>query len=346
MQKFFKSIFKKLPVEITRDKVHDALRLALQSSIAAGVTFLIIKTFDLPQPFLAVLSAVLVVERSIGNTINHAKGRVLATLVGSAIGFAFVSIIPYGFATVVSLVVTMFIMNAIASFKPSWRYGVVASVAISLGSESDALQISFDRLIAIGIGIVVGLVATTLIWPESASKRAKKHLRNALNTACDRFEIAFKNTRSDDNDDATKVADNFHASLGNAKEAAGSIRFGNKKKIKKLIDATEKLYNSILIVHRVADSNNTTLLSEGDETIKNAEDLNEKTCEIVSSMVNKQMVEDEKLKDLGTLINKIKENILALDEDPEQDVFRKAFIFGIQEIQESLQILEEILETD
>ena len=345
LKKLLKKILHKLPQEITRDKVRDATRLALQSSLSAAVTFFIIRTFGLPEMFLALLSAVLVVEPSIGNSINHAKGRILATIVGSLIGFAFVSIIPYGYGTILSLVVTMFVMNAVASFKPSWRYGVVASVAISLGSEKDALQISIDRLIAIGIGIVVGLLVTAVIWPEKSSSRAGKHLRNALNEACNRFKIAFGNTRSEENEDASEVADNFHTSLGNAKEAAKSIRFGDKNKIRKLIDATEKLYNSILIVHRVAESTDTTLLNKGDDSKRNAAELNEKTCEIINSLINKEMVEDEKMEEFAKLTKQIKNNVLNNRDDQKGGVFEYALIFGIEEIHESLRVLEDLVET-
>lgn len=346
MQRHLKSILKKLPVEITRDKVHDALRLGLQSALAAAVTFLIMKTASLTEVFLAVLSAVLVVERSIGNSINNAQGRILSNVLGILIGFVFVSIIPFGYSTVISLVVTMFIMNAIASFKPSWRYGTVAAVAISLGSENDVLQMSLDRLIAIGIGIGVGLFMTTVIWPEKANKRVLKHLRDALNSACDRFQIAYNNSRSENKEGAEKVADNFHSSLGKAKADLASIRFEKKTKYEKLIDGTEKLYNSILIIHRVAKSSKTTLLNQGDEFIKDVEDLNEKTCEIVNYLNNKEIVNDGDMEAFGKLIERIKKNVLELDDDTEQDIFRHAFIFGIEEIHESLQLLIALLKSE
>ncbi|HKJ06468.1 MAG TPA: FUSC family protein, partial [Flavobacteriaceae bacterium] len=229
MQKIFTKVFKNIPVELTKDKFHDALRLALQSSIAASITFLVMKSFNIPEIFLAILSAVLVVEPSIGDTFKQAKGRVYATLVGSAIGFIFVALIPWGFGTAVSLLITMFIMNGIAGLKPSWRYGVVAAVAISLGSEENALATSLDRLIAIVIGITIGILATSVIWPNKASKRANNHLRKALNACKERLEIAYENSKTDDKEDASEVADNFHTYLGRAKGAAEAIKFGNKK---------------------------------------------------------------------------------------------------------------------
>lgn len=343
--KIFKQTLKRLPAEITRDASRDALRQALQSALAAATIFLIMKAFNLPETFLAVLSAVLVVDRSIGNTMSNAKGRVLATVVGSAIGFVFVSFIPFGYGTVVSLMVTMFVMNAIASFKPSWRYGVVAAVAISLGAESDALQISLDRLIAIGIGISVGLLVTAIVWPEKASTRAKKHLRKALNNACDRFKISLHNIQSEDKDEADSIANDFYSNLGNTKEAAKTIKFGDQGHIKELIDATEKLYNSILILHRVEDSTETTLLDEGDESMKNASELNDQTCDIISSLINKNHVVDQKFKDMAALIERIKGNVLSHD-DSKNQIYRYTFVFAIEEIYESLDILQDLVNAD
>jgi len=344
MLKYLQSLFHKLPVEITRDKLRDALRLALQSSIAAAVTFTVMRTFGFPEIFLAIMSAVLIMESSIGNTFNSAKGRVLATIVGIVIWSIFVSIIPYGYGTVVSLLVTMFIMNAIASFQPSWRYWVVAAVAISLGSENDLLEISLDRLLAIGIGIWVGLLVAGIIWPEKSSNRALKHIRYSLNRAQDIFKVTFKNIRSDENDNSSNIVNDFHLSLGKAKDAVENIHLEKVDKYNKLIDGTEKLYNSILIIHRVSNNSDTSLLNYWDNFKKNCDEFSEKTCEILTSLINKEMVDDTIMQEYKTLIKKIKKSVLQENNNEDQDVFRHAFVFGIQEIHESLRVLEDIME--
>lgn len=335
-------IISKFPTNITERNVKDALRLALQSSLSAACTFLIMNAYNLPQTFLALLSAILVVEPSIGHTISHAKGRILSTIVGSFIGFVFVSIIPYGYGTLVSLIVTMFIMNAVASFKPSWRYGVVASVAIALGSENDALTISFDRLMAMAIGIAVGLLITTVIWPEKSNKRAHKYLRSALKSACNRFEIAFENTKPDTNTKASTIADNFHSSLGQARDVATSIHFGDKEKTLQLIEATEKLYNSILIIQRVADSNAHFYVIDDDELKEYIGQFKEQTCNALYDFIQKNTIKNQEIKILEELINTIKKFILKLDSDPEKNTGRHTFIFGIEEVFENLNQLKKI----
>ncbi|WAC02233.1 hypothetical protein N7U66_00105 [Lacinutrix neustonica] len=65
----------KFPIAITFDENNkkDAFRPALQSAVAAIIAFVIMKSLGLPEVFLCVLSAVLIVEPSIGNTISQAE---------------------------------------------------------------------------------------------------------------------------------------------------------------------------------------------------------------------------------------------------------------------------------
>lgn len=346
MNTLLKNVSQTLPKEIRKDKVRDALRLALQSSIAAAITFTVVSFFNLPEMFLALISAVLVVEPSIGNTFDQAKGRILATILGSAIGFGLVAIIPWGYGTALSLLIIMFIMNAIASLNPSWRYGVVAAVAISLGSEESALDTSIDRLIAMGIGIGIGLLITAIVWPEKAITRANNHLRKALNAACDRFEVAYQNNKSSEKENADHIANNFNASLGNAKEAAAAISLDDKSKIFKQIQATENLYNSILIIHRVGQNADTTMLSEEAGIQQNAEKLKDRACEMIGDLVNKEVITDEKFSEFEALVKQTKNEVNTMSKDKQQNMFRHAFVFGITEINDSLKVLKDLVAND
>ncbi len=345
MIKLLQKIPRTIPAEIRKDSFKDALRLALQSSISAAIAFLVMNYFDLPEAFLAVISAVLIVEPSIGDTFNQAKGRVMATIVGSIVGFIFVAVIPWGFGTAISLMVTMFLMNGIASYKPTWRYGVVAAVALALGSENSALATSVDRLIAIGVGIGIGILITSVLWPQKASSRANNYLRKALNAACERFEIAYENSTTSDKEDADNVADDFYTNLGKAKNVARVIRKGSKESVLKQIDAVEKLYNSILIINRVGINADTTLLSEDAGIENDSERFKKKACDIIKSFVNREEVSDEEIKDFDKLALRAKEDVNAKSDDKEQNMFRHAFVFGITEINDSLTTLKELLKT-
>ncbi|MDO1501861.1 FUSC family protein [Winogradskyella maritima] len=324
-----------IPFNFSKVEIKDALRLALQSAVSAALTFVILKYFNLPEVFVAVLSAVLVVEPSIGNTFIAAKGRVLATIVGSAIGFILLVVIPWGFGTALSLAIAMFVLNGISSFKPTWRYGVVAAVAIALGSTNDAWDTSLDRIIAIGIGVAVGILVSFVVWPEKSETRTKRHIKNALRALYKRFEFAIDNTRSEENEGSAH-ASKFHESLSKAKQSVGSITFNDPKGFRNQINQIEKLYNSTLIINRVA-LNTKADVTDGDSGIeKNTEDLKLCALDLIKDLIDNECASEEKLEEFKEQISKVKDNFKNSEDNRDLNLLRHAFVFGVLEIQDSL----------
>ncbi len=329
----------KLPLNIDKSQLIDALRLALQSSVSALITFTVMSSYNIPEIFLGLLSAVLIVEPSIGNTFNQAKGRILATLVGSAIGFLCVSVSPWGFATAISIFIVMFIMNGISSYRPDWRYGVVAALAIALGSENDALSTSLDRVIAILIGVVIGIVVSLIVWPDRASNRSRRYLNKALLAASDRFDKAVINTRQTENEGSESIELNYHKNIDAAERSAEAIRFGDKEKIQKEINITKKLYNSIIIIHRVAVHSDSHV-SDGEAGIENdSENAKNLACKITKAFANNTEVKTSEIEELSDMVDNIKSNIQSSDDDKRINTLRYAFIFGLYEIKDSLKAL-------
>lgn len=72
--------------DIHQHEIRDAARLAIQSAASAVIIFGLMHSPGLPEVYIGVLSAVLIVEPSIGSTLGQASDRFLATLVGSLIG--------------------------------------------------------------------------------------------------------------------------------------------------------------------------------------------------------------------------------------------------------------------
>jgi uncharacterized membrane protein YgaE (UPF0421/DUF939 family) len=107
-----------LSTNISNWELRDTARLAIQSACAATVTFLAMQWAGLPEKFVGVLSSVLVVQPSAGNTIGAAWDRILATLIGCIIGIVCLTLLPGGYGTAVALAVAMLAMNAVAGFRP------------------------------------------------------------------------------------------------------------------------------------------------------------------------------------------------------------------------------------
>ncbi|MDF1658793.1 MAG: FUSC family protein [Verrucomicrobiales bacterium] len=166
-----------------------AVRLGIQSSVAAAVLFVVMQYFELPEKFVGVLSAVLVVAPGIGGTLSKAKDRFLSTVVGCIVGSVCLLALPGGYGTAVGLAVSMLLMNLLVGFFPDWRYGIVAAVALALGSDGDVWQTAFDRCFAIGLGVVIGTSASLVVWPEKSSTRADHSLQAAIKALIDYFNL-------------------------------------------------------------------------------------------------------------------------------------------------------------
>ena len=324
---------------ISKEEARDAFRLAIQSALAGAVCYYLMILFEIPERFVGVLSAVLVIEPSIGNTFQQAKGRVLSTFVGVVIGFVFVALIPWELGVILSLLLSLFIINGISSFKPEWRYGVVAAVALALGSEADTFDLALNRLLSIGFGVVVGIVISLLVWPDTSEKRALRHLRKALKNTVDRFKIEFDNTRGKNNKSANKTNNNFSSNISNAKNIANSITFNDKKNILDLIDSTERLFNSITIIQRVAEKSEGNV-SDGDAGIKkDSEKVTEKACGIIDAFSQKKEVNQKQIDEFINLIETTKSNIQTKVDDKELSLLRNTFMFGLTEVKDSIEAI-------
>lgn len=326
-------------LNISKFQLRDATRLGIQSAFAAALTYSLLVFFDFDEVFVAVLSAVLVVEPSIGDTYNSAKGRIIATLLGSSIGFICSLIFTWGWPVILSLVISMLVINAISSLHPSWRYGVVAAVAISVSSDQDAFSTSIDRLIAIGIGVTIGIVVSFAIWPDKASNRVNRFLRRSLLATIKRFEIAFRNTRAEEKTDAYKARESFHSNISKAKSVVKFVQFGNKSKLSKQIDIVEKLYNSILIIHRVSDKKHEHITSGEAGIEKDADKVQKKINEILRKIIDGENVPNNLIDNLSELISSIKKSINQSEDNSESNILRFTFIFGLMEIESSINSL-------
>lgn len=231
----------------------DAFRLALQSSFAAGAFYALAKAFHIQELFVGVISAVLIVQPSLGSTLWAGADRLISTIVGCLIGIGCLAILPQGYGTVVALAVSMFVMNISAGYKPEWRYGVVSAVALSLGTDNDLLQTSLDRSLSIGVAVVVGILTTLLIWPDTANARVKRHLKSALLAAKDRLDTVTGRLVGDSDEPRSQGREAYHRAISNAREASEVLGSNNDGTLGSAIDTAEHLYNSVLFLSRVTE---------------------------------------------------------------------------------------------
>ncbi|WAC02232.1 hypothetical protein N7U66_00100 [Lacinutrix neustonica] len=263
----------------------------------------------------------------------------MATIVGSIIGYGITALIPFNVGTAISLGIAMLVINFISGFKKSWRYGVVAAVAIALGSESNLLDTSMDRLISIGIGVAIGTLITFIIRPDKAEDRANRFLRDAIRAANKRFNVAITNTRYENNKDGSAHANIFHKNINYAQDMLNATQFADKSNIQDRIDHTKNLYNSIIIIHRVGEESHSNITNGSSNIEQDSKTTKTLVSDILNRLANGEKVEQDIIIEFSDQIETLIDNVQMDHEDKTITMLRQTFVFGLTEMKQSLEHL-------
>jgi uncharacterized membrane protein YccC len=252
IQTFSKQFIDSL-LDRSKSEYRDAARLALQSSVSAALMYFALTLLGMPEKFVGVLTAVLIVEPSLGSTISRGKTRLIATLVGCVVGVLCMYVLPYGYGTIAALALSMLVMNAVAGLWPDWRYGVVGAVALSLGSEQDAMATAIDRTLSIGLGFGIGALVSLTLWPDKSEDRAMRTLDAAVKDLAEYTSLLFDELIEEDSDQTGRAKRRYQQQIERARSLAGDINFAEDDPVHRRIRVIEKLYNAAILLGPVSD---------------------------------------------------------------------------------------------
>jgi uncharacterized membrane protein YccC len=153
-----------------------SLRFAARIAIAAIAAHLVGLAFGLPGAFWAVITALFVVQMSVGGTIGAGIDRLVGTVVGAAIGglAAGAHKLWPAIPSVVLLLAAIAPLSLFAVKRPSYRIAPITAAVMLLvvHDMGQPLAMAFDRVIEIAIGCVIGVAVSLLVLPY----RAEQHL--------------------------------------------------------------------------------------------------------------------------------------------------------------------------
>lgn len=150
---------------------NDVLLLA-KTVLAAVAAWVIAKSvLDLPQPFLAPWSALLVVHASVYRTFSKGSQQVAATVVAVLLAAAVGETLGLSTVAVALLLVVALLLGTVPWLgAEATTIATTGLVVLTTGFESDALLIS--RLLDTAIGVAVGLLVNVIVWPPLGRRTA------------------------------------------------------------------------------------------------------------------------------------------------------------------------------
>lgn len=158
-------------------------RLAIQTAIAAGAAYGVAATLALPQGYWAVVTAMLVVQANVGASLGLAVDRLLATLLGAATGGLVLAVFGDSPAIIGPLLVACVAgLTFVAAQRPSLRLAPVTAVIVILADlqTGSALASAVNRVVEIGVGAVIAVAVSMLVFPSRAGQTLAQQVGRIL----------------------------------------------------------------------------------------------------------------------------------------------------------------------
>ncbi|MDD4649476.1 MAG: FUSC family protein [Desulfoplanes sp.] len=167
------------------------IRHGCKTGFAAVLAYGIAQLFHLEFGYWAALSAVIVMQVNVADSIRMCLYRFSGTAVGAVIGMVAILIFP---ETPVMIMLALFCSAGFCAYMTRYnvRYRMAAiTVCIvllaSLGQEN-RLVFGMFRVIEISVGVAAAFVVSVLLWPVRAGNALKARLRDRFNDCARNYD--------------------------------------------------------------------------------------------------------------------------------------------------------------
>lgn len=155
------------------------LALTMRMTVAAVTGLALAQALDLPLPLWTVLTALIVTQMSIGRSLKTSIDYLVGTVGGTIYGGALSILIPHD--TEVSLLLVLVLAVApvalVAALKRNLNAVPVSAIIVVLMpaiTHASPLSSAINRVLEVGLGVVVGLVVAFAVMPAGGHRLARQ----------------------------------------------------------------------------------------------------------------------------------------------------------------------------
>ncbi len=130
---------------------------AAKTALAAALSWWLAKLFGVRDGYWGSISAIIVLQSNVGATVTASRDRVIGTVIGAAVGFAFSQMQPLWLSYVLALLVAMMACGLMGLRNSSRLAGVTITIVMLVHHEGAMWGLALDRVIEVLLGIVVAL---------------------------------------------------------------------------------------------------------------------------------------------------------------------------------------------
>ena len=145
---------------------------------AAVACLYLTEWLKLSQGYWAVISAVIVIQPDVDETLRASRGRLVGTVIGAAVGGVFIALFGaqvWSFGIAVPAVI---LICASLGLMESHKLACVsAAIVMTIGHPESSWIFAFHRFLEVSIGIAVALLVSALFWPLRTRELLRESIR-------------------------------------------------------------------------------------------------------------------------------------------------------------------------
>lgn len=155
------------------------LALTLRMTVAAAAGLALARALSLPLPLWTVLTALIVTQMSIGQSLKTSVDYLIGTVGGTIYGAALSLLIPHDteWALLLVLVLAVAPVALVAALKRNLNAVPVSAIIVVLMptiTHGTPLDAAIDRVLEVGLGVIVGLVVAFVVLPAGGHRLARQ----------------------------------------------------------------------------------------------------------------------------------------------------------------------------
>lgn len=152
---------------------HGKLQFGLRMTLAALLSYVAGEALGLAQSYWAVLSAVIVIQGSVGGSVRAGINRLIGTVGGAFWGAAVATNLPHiaPAALALALVAAVAPLAVLTAFKPDYRVAPITAIIVLMGTvvlQTDPLSSALERVLEISLGSAIAVAVALFILPARA----------------------------------------------------------------------------------------------------------------------------------------------------------------------------------
>ena len=202
------------------------MRAALQMAVGAMAALYLATALNLPHPYWSVISAIVVIQASVGGgVLNVARDRAYGTVTGALVGAAVAFVRPPGMESMALAIAGATAALAFLGAGRPWLKiaPVTATIVIAGGTGNEGpASLAMDRVMEILVGSGVGVIAILALFPRHARQAFRLQARDAAGEAAVLLALVSKGDPADATEISRRHAD-LKRRLDNLGQAAKNV---------------------------------------------------------------------------------------------------------------------------